>query len=84
MHDNAKWHFTYFHGTGDYHLKGNSGTAKAYQKGFFAGIFRTNTFNQHKRASAQVINEGAAEYQFCATQIAPLYATLPNYKGVHL
>ena len=76
-----KWHFGYFKDSGDYHLKGNSATAKAFQKGFFGGAFETNTENAYKKASAAVIADGTAQYQFCVNNIVPLYAQTPTYKG---
>ena len=81
MHSSRKWHFSYFKDSGDYHLKGNSATAKAFQKGFFGGAFETNTENAYKKASAAVIADGTAQYQFCVNNIVPLYAQTPTYKG---
>ena len=74
MHSTGKWHFSYFKDSGDYHLKGNSATAKAFQKGFFGGAFKTNTENAHKKASAAAIADGTAQYQFCVQHRAALRA----------
>jgi hypothetical protein len=81
MHASGKWHFSYFKATGDYHLKGNSGIAATYQKGFFGGQFKTVTKKGNKNATVPTINTGAAEYTACVTLIVPLYQALPNYRG---
>jgi hypothetical protein len=81
MHKSQKWHFTYFKASGDYHLKGNSGVATAYQKGFFAGQFKTITRKGNKNATANTILDGAAQYASCVTDIVPLYQALANYRG---
>jgi hypothetical protein len=83
MHTTEKWHFTYFKTSGDYHLKGNTASARAFQKGYFGGTFKTTTGNAHKKASAANISEGQAEYAFCLAQIVPQYSELPSYKGQH-
>ena len=71
------WHFTYFKKTGDYHLKGNSGIRKDFQKGFFGGEFKTRIGKKGKNA----VEEGTKTYAACVEHIVPLYAELPNYKG---
>jgi hypothetical protein len=81
MHDNKKWHFTYFKPSGDYHLKGNNATVRAYQKGYFSGVFKEDRGNKHKKASAAAISDGQAQYLFCVTNIVPRYHALPTYKG---
>jgi len=81
MHASGKWHFTYFKASGDYHLKGNSGIAASYQKGFFGGQFKTVTKKGTKNATPNAISEGSAQYTACVTLIVPLYQALPNYRG---
>jgi hypothetical protein len=81
MRDDGKWHFTYFKATGDYHLKGNTGPARAYQKGFFGGTFKEVTRNAQKKATGPTITDGQAEYLFCVNNIVPRYQGQANYKG---
>lgn len=69
----GKWHFSYFRGSKDYHIKGNKGPRKPYQKGYFEGNLKTRTKAGKKNASAVAKEEGSEHYDFCVKNIVPLY-----------
>ena len=71
--NDGKWHFSYYRDTGDYHIKGESGGYKPFQKGIFNGEEEERTSNKHKNASNDAIMSGRFLYWVAVENIVPLY-----------